>query len=103
MLLMDKGSFAMIVPALPPELGEFVEQQIAAGKYHSEEDLVVDAVRILSRLAAQQHEFHDAVRLGMEQLSRGEFTQYDDQSLTELFDSLKQRAMNRATYDELQP
>ena len=40
MLLMDKGSFAMIVPALPPELGEFVEQQIAAGKYHSEEDLV---------------------------------------------------------------
>ena len=39
----------------------------------------------------------------MEQLSRGEFTQYDDQSLTELFDSLKQRAMNRATYDELQP
>ena len=32
MLLIDKGSFAMIVPALPPELGEFVEQQIAAGE-----------------------------------------------------------------------
>ena len=70
---------------------------------NAERALVVDAVLILSRFAAQQHEFHDAVRLGMEQLSRGEFTQYDDQSLTELFDSLKQRAMNRATYDELQP
>ena len=47
----------MIVPALPPDLGQFVEQQIATGKYHSEEELVVDAVRVLRRLAAQQHEF----------------------------------------------
>jgi putative addiction module CopG family antidote len=87
----------MIVPALPPELGEFVEQQIATGRYQSEEDLVVEAVRVLSRLAARQHEFHDAVREGMEQLARGEFTEYDDQSLGELFDGLKQRAMYRAT------
>ena len=89
----------MIVPALPPELGQFVEQEIATGKYHSEGELVVDAVRVLSRLAARQHEFHDAVRQGMEQLARGEFTQYDDQSLDELFDSLRQRAMNCATCD----
>ena len=58
----------MIVPALPPDLGQFVEQQIATGKYHSEEELVVDAVRVLRQLAGQQHEFHDAVRQGMEQL-----------------------------------
>ena len=68
MLLVDQGTHAMIVPALPPELGEFVEQQIATGRYRSEEDLVVDAVRVLSRLAARQHEFHDAVRQGREQL-----------------------------------
>ncbi len=93
----------MIVPALPPELGQFVEQQIATGKYHSEGDLVVDALRVLSRVEARQHEFQEAVRQGMEQLARGEFTQYDDQSLGELFDSLKQRAMNRATCDESRP
>ena len=29
----------MIVPALPPELGHFVEDQIATGKYRSEEEL----------------------------------------------------------------
>lgn len=93
----------MIVPALPPELGQFVEQQIATGKYHSEEELVVDAVRVLRRLADQQHVFRDTVRQGMEQLARGEFTEYDDESLVELFDGLKQRAMNPATYDELRP
>ena len=58
----------MIVAALPPELGQFVEQQIATGKYHSEEELVVDAVRVLRLSADQQHAFHDAVRQGMEQL-----------------------------------
>jgi putative addiction module CopG family antidote len=93
----------MIVPALPPDLGQFVEQQIATGKYHSEEELVVDAVRVLRRLAGQQHEFHDAVRQGMEQLARGEFTEYDDQSMSELFDGLKQRALNRTTCDEPRP
>jgi putative addiction module CopG family antidote len=93
----------MIVPVLPPELGQFVEQQIATGKYHSEEELVVDAVRILRRLAAQQHEFHDAVRQGMAQLARGEFTEYDDQSLGDLFDGLKQRALNREPCHEPRP
>ena len=93
----------MIAPALPPDLGQFVEEQIATGKYHTEEELVVDAVRVLRRLADQQHAFHDAVRQGMEQLARGELTEYDDKSLGELFDGLKQRAMNRATCDELRP
>ncbi len=70
----------MIVPTLPPELEEFVEQQIATGKYHSEEELVVEAVRVLHRLEVHQHEFHEAVRQGIDQLARGEFTAYDDQS-----------------------
>ena len=34
---------------------------------------------------------------------RGEFTEYDDESLGELFDGLKQRVTNRAIYDELRP
>jgi putative addiction module CopG family antidote len=93
----------MMVPALPPELSEFVEEQVAAGTYRSEEELVVDAVRVLRRLAVQQHEFHDAVRQGMEQLARGEFTEFDDRSLGELFDGLKRRALNRATSDEPRP
>jgi hypothetical protein len=43
------------------------------------------------------------VRQGMEQLARGEFTEYDDQSMSELFDGLKQRALNRTTCDEPRP
>ena len=90
----------MIVPALPPELGQFVEHQIATGRYHSEEELVVDAVRVLRQVADQQQTFHDAVRRGMAQLAQGEYTEYDDERLVALFDGLRQRALNRATSDE---
>jgi putative addiction module CopG family antidote len=90
----------MIVPALPPELGQFVEQQIATGRYSSEDELVVDAVRVLQRVTDHEHEFHDAVRQGMEQLASGEFTEYNDDSLRELFDSLKRRALRHTNPSE---
>lgn len=82
----------MISESLPPELGQFVVQQIAAGKYHSEEELVVDAVRVLRGLDAQHEEFLTDVRRGMEQLDRGEVHAYDEQGLRNRFEELKDRA-----------
>jgi hypothetical protein len=43
------------------------------------------------------------VQQGMAQLARGEFTEYDDQSLSDLFDGLKQRALNREPCHEPRP
>ena len=62
----------MISQPLPPELGQFVEQQLALGKYQSEEELVVDAVRVLREVEAQQRQFHGDIQLGIDQLERGE-------------------------------
>lgn len=39
--------------------------------------------------------FADCVRIGMEQLERGECVEYDEAGLRELFEKLKQRAKNR--------
>lgn len=85
----------MSLPTLPPDLGHFVQEQVAAGRYQTEQELVVDAVRVLRELQARQQQFHDDVRLGMEQLGRGEFIEYDDAGLRGLFDELKLRAQNR--------
>jgi putative addiction module CopG family antidote len=90
----------MIATTLPPELSQFVEHQIVTGRYRSAEELVVDAVRVLRQLDAQQEAFHDAVRRGMDQLAQGVYTEYDDESLAGLFDGLKQRAMDRANTSE---
>jgi len=85
----------MSVLTLPPDLGQFVQEQVAAGRYQTEQELVVDAVRVLRELQARQQQFHEDVRLGMEQLGRGEFIEYDDAGLRGLFDELRLRVENR--------
>jgi len=85
----------MSLPALPPELGQFVHEQVAAGRYQTEQELVVDAVRVLRELQARQQQFHEDVRLGMEQLQRGEVVEYDDRGLRELLEQLQLRVRNR--------
>jgi putative addiction module CopG family antidote len=85
----------MIHESLPPDLGQFVEQQVAAGNYHSEEELVVSAVRVLRDVQDRQRQLADDVRLGMEQLDRGEFNEYDEVGLRERFEELQQRVRGR--------
>ncbi len=93
----------MIQPTLPPELGRFVEEQLAAGRYQSEQELVVDAVRTLRDLEARQQQFHEDVRLGMEQLQRGEVVEYDDDGLRGFFDDLKDRVRAHAARERDNP
>jgi len=85
----------MIGQPFPPELERFVEEQVAAGHYRSEQDLVVSAVRVLRDVQARQRKFLEDVQLGMDQLKRGEFTEYDETGLHQRFEELKQRAENR--------
>jgi Arc/MetJ-type ribon-helix-helix transcriptional regulator len=82
----------MIAPSFPPELERFVEEQIAVGNYQSEQDLVVSAVRVLRDVQLRQRQFDEELRLGMEQLERGEFNEYDEAGLRKRFEELKQRA-----------
>ena len=85
----------MINQFFPPELERFIAEQIAAANYQSEQDLVVSAVRVLRNVQARQREFYEDVRLGMEQLERCEYTEYDEAGLRRRFDELKERARNR--------
>jgi putative addiction module CopG family antidote len=90
----------MVAPTLPPDLDQFVADQVATGRYQSPEDLMVDAVRVLRQLDAQQKAFHNEVREGMGQLARGEYTEYDNAGLDKLFAGLKERALARGNSGE---
>jgi Arc/MetJ-type ribon-helix-helix transcriptional regulator len=87
----------MISQPLPPELGQFVEQQLALGKYQSEQELVVDAVRVLREVEIQQFQFHNDVRLGIEQLERGQVNEYSLDQLCMRFEQLKMRVRRRCS------
>ncbi len=86
----------MIAQSFPPELERFVKEQIAAGNYQSEQDLVVSAVRVLRDVQVRRQLFLEDLRIGVEQLERGEYVEYDDAGMCQLFEELEQVAKNRA-------
>jgi putative addiction module CopG family antidote len=75
--------------SFPQDIGSFIEQQLAEGKYHSEEELMVEAVRVLREVEAHKQQFAEDVQLGMEQLERGEYNEYDEAGLRRRFEELK--------------
>ncbi|MCC6124830.1 MAG: type II toxin-antitoxin system ParD family antitoxin [Pirellulales bacterium] len=85
----------MISPSFPQDLGSFIGQQIAAGKYHSEEELMIHAVRVLREVEARKRQFAEDVQLGFEQLERGESTAYDEAGLRRRYEALKERVQRR--------
>ena len=62
----------MIHVFIPTELEPFVEGIVQEGTYHNPTEVVGDALRLLAR---REQLLHD-VKAGVEQLDRGEYTEY---------------------------
>ena len=62
----------MIHVFIPTELEPFVEGIVQEGTYHNPTEVVGEAVRLLAR---REQLLHD-VKAGVEQLDRGEYTEY---------------------------
>jgi hypothetical protein len=70
---------------LSPELNQLVAAQLALGHYSSEEELLIEAVHLLS----QRDELRKQVQASTSQLQNGEYTDYDSHSLRNRFADLK--------------
>jgi antitoxin ParD1/3/4 len=57
---------------LPHDLRQFVEQEIASGKYRSEEDLVCEGLRLLRERERRLQALREEIGPALEQLDRGE-------------------------------
>lgn len=56
---------------IPHELEQFIRRSLTTGEYHSEEELIVDAIRTLRELNRRHRQLKDDVRHAIEQLDRG--------------------------------
>jgi Arc/MetJ-type ribon-helix-helix transcriptional regulator len=70
---------------LSPEVNQMIAQELALGHYRSEVELLTEAVQLLS----QRNALRSQIAAGTQQLSTGEYTEYDSQSLRQRFDDLK--------------
>ena len=85
--------------SLTPMLEELVQQKVATGLYNSASEVIREALRLLEerdelrkvRVAALRKE----ISVGLDQLDRGEVSEYDDRSLDTLAADIKAKGRKR--------
>jgi antitoxin ParD1/3/4 len=80
---------------LPTDLAQFVEQELATGKYQTEADLVCEAVRLLREREQRLSDLRQEILPALAQLDQGNYTTYDEQGLREMIDDVKARGRTR--------
>jgi|GEM_PF-5977226 len=66
----------MIQVPIPAELELFVQGVVESGSYHNPAEVVGEALRLLAR----REQLINDVKAGVEQLNRGEYTGYGEES-----------------------
>ena len=67
--------------SLPQDLQQFVQQELACGRYRSEEDVVCEALRLLRERERRLQALREDVDAGLKQLDRGEGQPLDAESI----------------------
>jgi putative addiction module CopG family antidote len=81
----------MIHVSIPTELEPFVEGVLLEGTYHNPTEVVGEALRLLAR---REQLLHD-VKAGVEQLDRGEYTEYGADSQQEFLADIEAEEQSR--------
>ena len=80
---------------LPADLEQFVERELASGKYASRDELVAEAGRLLCARERRLEELREEVLPALERLDRGNYTEDDEGSLRDLIEDVKARGRAR--------
>lgn len=85
-----------MIDALPPELEQFIEDEIASRKYPSRSELIEDAVRWLRDRKQWLERLRAEVQVGRDQLDRGEgIVLQNEEDLARFFADIQQRGEAR--------
>ena len=80
----------------PPELQQLLHEGLAAGNYQSEDEILLEALRLLRQRDTHQEQFKNNLKARIDRLDRGEGIQLeDDDALREFFDDIQARGKQR--------
>ena len=83
---------------LPPDLQQFLQAEVASGKYSSADEALVAGVRLLRDRERQREELRRELDLGLAALERGDVVTLDGEGeLTTFFDDIVARGHERLT------
>ncbi len=74
----------------PPDIQQYVRQEIASGHYQSEEELVLEAVRFLRDSNLRLEQLREGLEARLDRLQGGEGIKLeDDEALGSFFDEIE--------------
>ena len=73
----------MITATIPAEFEPFIEHQLATGRYHSAQEVVSDALRLLSQQGLEI--LRKEIQVGIDELDRGEGIAIEDEEALKRF------------------
>lgn len=78
-----------MIATFPPDLQQFVRDEVASGHYRSEDELLLEAVRYYRESNVRWHRLREEIGTSLEQLDRGEGIELaDDAALEAFFDQI---------------
>lgn len=82
-------------PLTQQEREELITRKIESGLYHSRDDVIDTALRLLDERDRYIVELREKVQLGIDQIERGEYVEYTDETLHELFDEIEAEGLRK--------
>jgi putative addiction module CopG family antidote len=93
---MSQATPPLVPFGLPSDLAQFVRQQVAAGRYQTEAEVVSHGVRLLQEREQKLEALRQMVLPALERLDRGEgLVLNGDDELREYFEDVKRRGKER--------
>lgn len=77
--------------AIPAEFEQFVQSMMSTGSYADPAHVVGEALRLLKK----REQLRQDVNAGVEQLNRGDYTEYEENSFREFLQDIKARERER--------
>ena len=81
--------------SLSPELEKLVKEKVESGKYPTADDVVREGLQLLKERDEEFEALRRDIREGFEDIERGDYEDYDDDSLKDLFEDIKTRGRLR--------
>jgi antitoxin ParD1/3/4 len=80
---------------LPPDLSQFVKAEVASGNFPSEEQVVIESLQLLRERKEKIERLRADLQAARDQFDRGEFTEYNTETLRELFKQIQANGEQR--------
>lgn len=86
----------MTPASVPSDIAQFIEQEIASGRYRSEDELVLDAVKVLRELKERHRRLSDDIQQGIRELDEGHGIELEgDAELQQFLNEIKAEGRKR--------